>query len=97
MLAGFAVKATTEGWRDAWLAHQVYIALGNLMTSAALLEIDTCPMEGFDPKAYDELLGLRAKGYRSVVCCALGYHAAGDKYAAPPKVRYPVTEVMATI
>ena len=67
------------------------------MTSAAMLGIDACPMEGFDSQRYDELLGLRAKGYRAVVCCALGYRAAGDKYATLPKVRYEVTDVVERI
>jgi nitroreductase len=97
MVAGFAQKSAAEGWQSSWLAYQVYIALGNLMTSAAMLGIDTCPMEGFDPQRYDELLGLKARGYRPVVCCALGYRAASDKYAALPKVRYPAADVLETI
>jgi Nitroreductase family len=43
---------------NAWSARQVYIALGQFMTSAAMLGIDTCPMEGFIPARYDEVLGL---------------------------------------
>ncbi|MEO7934077.1 MAG: NAD(P)H-dependent oxidoreductase [Chthoniobacterales bacterium] len=77
-----------------WITRQAYIALGNLMTSAALLGIDTCPMEGFDPAKYDEILGLNTMGLRSVVTCTVGYRAASDKYAAVPKVRFPASEVV---
>lgn len=72
-----------------WATRQVYIALGQFMTSAALLGIDTCPMEGFIPPKINELLGLEAQGYAAVVLCPAGYRAADDKYATLPKVRYP--------
>ena len=78
---------------NSWSARQVYIALGFLMTCAAMLEIDTCPMEGFVPSEYDRILGLPAKGYHSVVICPLGYRAEDDKAADRPKVRFP-TEVV---
>jgi nitroreductase len=80
-----------------WSALQTYIALGNFMTSAALLGIDTCPMEGIDPVKYDEVLGLPEKGYRTVVACAAGYRAADDKYAELPKVRFPASELITHI
>jgi nitroreductase len=77
-----------------WAARQSYIALGNFMTAAALLGVDTCPMEGFDPVKYDEILGLPAQGFRAVVACAAGYRAEDDKYAALPKVRLPAGELI---
>jgi nitroreductase len=77
-----------------WSALQTYIALGNFMTSAALLGIDTCPMEGIDPVKYDEVLGMPEKGYRTVVACAAGYRAADDKYASAPKVRFAANELI---
>ena len=77
-----------------WAARQAYIALGNFMTSAALVGIDTCPMEGFDPAKYDEILGLPAQGFRAVVACAAGYRAADDQYAELPKVRFPASELI---
>ncbi len=77
-----------------WAALQCYIALGNFMTSAALLGIDTCPMEGIDPAKYDELLGLRAQGYHTVVVCVAGYRKEDDKYARLPKVRFATEEVI---
>ncbi len=69
-------------------ARQASLALGTFMTSAALMGIDTCPMGGFNPDEYDKTLDLTAKGLASVVCCAGGYRAAGDKYAAQKKVRF---------
>ena len=77
-----------------WAARQAYIALGNFMTSAALVGVDTCPMEGFEPAKYDEILGLPAQGFRAVVACAAGYRAADDKYAELPKVRFPASELI---
>ena len=77
-----------------WATRQVYIALGNFMTSAALLGVDTCPMEGIEPAKYDRLLNLPEKGLATVVACAAGYRAADDKYADLAKVRYSPAEVI---
>ena len=77
---------------DIWTAKQAYIALGQFMTTAALLNIDTCPMEGIIPAKYDEVLGL--DGYATKVVCPAGYRAADDKSAARPKVRFPTEEVV---
>jgi len=77
-----------------WAMRQVYIALGNFMTSAALLGIDTCPMEGLDPRAYDEILGLPAQGYATCVAVAAGYRAGEDKYATLAKVRFAASDVI---
>ncbi len=80
-----------------WAARQAYIALGQLMTAAALLGIDTCPMEGFEPAKFDEILGVRKDGYATLAAVALGYRAESDKYATLPKVRFPKTEVIKTL
>ncbi len=81
----------------AWAAKQCYIALGNFMTAAALLGIDTCPMEGFVPARYDEILGLPEQGLTAAVACAAGYRSAGDKYASLPKVRFPASKLIVHI
>ncbi len=94
---GFVDKANNEGWVDTWATHQVYIAIGQLMTSAALLGIDACPMEGISPDDYDNILGLEEKGYHSVLGCALGYRDESDKYASLPKVRYEQGDVVEVI
>jgi nitroreductase len=73
---------------------QVYLALGNLLTSAALLGLDSTAIGGFDPDAYDELLGLKGSGYRSVVAASVGYHAADDANATAPKVRFAREELI---
>lgn len=95
------LKDIVHGPRSAdaagWASRQAYIALGNFMTCAALLGVDTCPMEGLDPREYDTILDLPAQGWHTVVACAAGYRAESDKYAALPKVRYPRTEVVTHI
>jgi nitroreductase len=77
-----------------WSARQAYIALGNLLSSAALLGIDACPMEGFVPVEFDKVLGLPAQGLTAVVCCALGYRHPEDQYAAAPKVRFAKNQLV---
>jgi nitroreductase len=77
-----------------WATRQAYIALGNLMTSAAVLGVDTCPLEGLDPAKYDEILDLPQQGLATVVACAVGYRSATDKYASLAKVRFPAQELI---
>ena len=89
-----ADKARQAGNLDDWMARQVYIALGQFMTAAALLAIDTCPMEGFEPARYDDILGLATQGYTALCACAAGYRAADDKDAATRKVRFKTEEVV---
>lgn len=79
---------------ERWTSNQLYIALGNLMTSAALLGIDTCPIEGFSPVEYDRILGLDGSAFRSRVVCACGYRSVDDKYASLAKVRYQISELI---
>ncbi len=78
----------------AWAKLQVYIALGQLMTSAAHIGIDTCPMEGFIPEKYDQILGLTAKGYSAAVLCPVGYRDSTDPYAQNAKVRFSTAEMI---
>jgi len=80
-----------------WSARQTYLALGNLITSAAVLGVDSCPMEGFVPAEYDRLLGLSNSGYAAVVQCALGYRSPDDKYSKLPKVRFDAKELVQRI
>ncbi|MBV2351775.1 NAD(P)H-dependent oxidoreductase [Synechococcus sp. HK05] len=77
-----------------WAANQVYISLGNLLTSAALLGVDTCAIEGFSPADYDRILGLETSDYQSCVVCACGYRSADDKYASLAKVRYAASDLI---
>jgi nitroreductase len=93
MIAGFAEAKSCEQ-RYEWNVRQVYIALGQLMTTAAVLEIDSCPLEGISASAYDRILGLEATGYATVVACALGYRSDADKYAVTPKARFDLDAVI---
>lgn len=93
MICGFAEKMSDED-RRAWNIRQVYIALGQLMTTAAVLGIDTCPMEGISPTGYDRVLGLEYSGYATAVACALGYRSGDDKYATMPKARFALEKVI---
>lgn len=93
-IMGSYKAAAENGTLDEWCAKQVYIAIGQAMTAAALLGIDTCPMEGILPAKYDELLGLDAQGYSSICSVAFGYRAADDKHADLLKVRFPKSQVI---
>lgn len=80
-----AAKSKTQ--RQQWAHQQVHIALGNLLTCAALMEVDTCPMGGFDKDGYDSVLKLTARGFKSSIICPIGYRHPDDKQASVPKVR----------
>jgi nitroreductase len=94
MMVGNIIKRCDEPKRKEWAANQVYIALGNFLTSAALLGIDACPMEGIEPAKYDEILGLEKSGLSTVVAAAAGYRAATDKYSLAKKVRFSRDQVL---
>jgi nitroreductase len=97
MVIGGIIQAKNDVARQEWASRQVYIALGNFLNSAAVLGIDACPMEGFDPAKYNEILGLTEKGLSAVVVATAGYRAATDKYAALKKVRSPKNEVVVRV
>jgi nitroreductase len=82
---------------DAWVSRQVYIALGTFLTTAAVLGIDACPMEGFDRAQFDQILSLPEKGYFATVLAAAGYRAEDDAYAKLPKVRFGAEDVISHI
>jgi nitroreductase len=75
-----------------WTSKQAYIALGTLLTACAVEGIDTCPMEGFNATAYDEILGLKERNLRTVVLAAVGFRAADDIYQHKKKVRKPLED-----
>ena len=92
MLVGTMCNATFD--INEWAARQAYIAIGFFMATAAMLGIDVCPIEGFEPPKYDEILGLESIGYSACVVAAAGYRSSSDKYATLPKVRYKVEDVV---
>lgn len=77
-----------------WALEQVNIALGQFMAVCAMMGIDTCALGGIQATKFDEILGLREKGLRTVVACAAGYRLETDKYATTPKVRFPEDRVL---
>ncbi|CAD6534373.1 Oxygen-insensitive NAD(P)H nitroreductase [Paraburkholderia hiiakae] len=77
----------------AWMEKQAYLALGTLLIGASTLEIDACPMEGFDARALDEELGLREQGLTALVVIGLGYRGADDFNAKLPKSRLSAASV----
>jgi nitroreductase len=99
-LAGFERAMVTHVQRpkpfdvDEWSKRQLYIALGTFLTSAAVLGVDACPMEGIDPAGYDALLGLAEHGYATVCVAAAGRRASDDAYAALAKVRFEARDVI---
>jgi nitroreductase len=93
-ILGDLIKGPRNAWIDQWSARQAYLALGEFLTSAALLGIDATPMEGFMPPSYDDILGLGNLGYAAVVVAAAGYRHADDKYAKATKVRMPTHELI---
>ena len=95
LLTSFAEKKPED--IKLWMEKQAYLALGNLLTACAIEEIDACPMEGFEPEKYDELLQLEEKGLRSVLVLPVGYRAEDDFFSGLKKVRRGVNEVIMEI
>lgn len=77
-----------------WATHQAYLVLGTLLTVCAIEEIDSCPMEGFEPEKYDEILGLEGHNLRSVLALPVGYRSKDDFFAELKKVRRPLDETI---
>jgi len=84
-------KKTPDEIKD-YCIKQAYLALGNLLTVCAIEGIDACPMEGFEPSEYDELLSLKEKGLESVLIMPIGYRAKDDMFADFKKVRKEISE-----
>ncbi len=80
-----------------WTARQTYIALGTLLAAASELRIDICPMEGFKPEKYNEILGLNEKGLNAAVIATIGYRSEDDSYQYAEKVRKPKDELFVNI
>ena len=95
------IKNTTlqlsEQDQNDWAAKQAYIALGNLLSSAASMKIDTCPMEGFDAEKFDEILGLKNKNLTTAVIAPIGYRSEEDQYQHLVKVRKSKSDLIEII
>ena len=90
-----AVSKFDETQAKAWAAKQTYIALGFGLAAALELDLDSCPMEGFDPEAFKKILELPDNLY-PVVALAVGYRATDDAAAKKPKVRFAKEELFST-
>lgn len=77
-----------------WAQKQTYLAMGFLLETAALLQIDSCPLEGIEPSQYDEILGLSHSAYGTVAGTALGYRHLQDNYQHAAKVRFDAGDVV---
>ncbi|MFM7800981.1 MAG: NAD(P)H-dependent oxidoreductase [Limnohabitans sp.] len=96
LLKKFAARSTSENFEHA--ARQVYIALGASLIAAAIENVDSTPMEGFQPDAVDRILNLSARGLRSVTLMPLGYRLSGQDWLEPlTKVRRPRNEFVTTM
>ncbi|MBP4138383.1 nitroreductase family protein [Flavobacterium geliluteum] len=81
-----------------WSAKQAYIGLGTGLIAAANLQVDACPMEGFNTERFDKLLGLKEKKLKSVVLLALGYRdEENDQFTKLKKVRISMDEFVTSI
>ena len=88
LLSKYPVRSAEENFQHA--ARQAYIGLGLALAAAAMEEVDSTPMEGFDSKALDEILNLGDKGLKSVAIMPLGYREADQDWLANlKKVRKP--------
>jgi nitroreductase len=92
MLGSLARMDAAQAHR--WAARQTYIALGVFLSAAAMMGLDACPMEGFEPEKYDEILGLKQKRLGAVVLATAGYRSPEDKYATAAKSRLETPDVI---
>ena len=77
-----------------WLGQQIFIALGNVLTTCAVKGIDSCAIGGFQADKYTEVLNLKEKGLTPLVCLAVGYRSEEDTYQLLNKVRKPLNELV---
>ncbi len=80
-----------------WTAKQAYIALSTAMSACAELQIDCTPMEGFEPDAINEKLGLAEKGLNASVLLTIGYRHTDDAAQHSNKVRKPIDIIFETL
>ncbi|MEG1379143.1 MAG: NAD(P)H-dependent oxidoreductase [Bacteroidales bacterium] len=80
-----------------WSAEECYIAATIAMAACAELQLDSCPIGGFDPKEYDRLLNLSAQKLNATLVLPIGYRAADDEYQFAAKVRKPMDELFRSI
>lgn len=92
-----SVLTFSDEQKEVWASRQAYIALGNLLSAAAELKIDACPMEGFNPDEFDKLLDLPSKNLKSVTLATIGYRHKNDQLQNAKKVRKSKEELFTRI
>lgn len=92
MKGSFANKSEDE--ISSWATKQVYLTMGHMLASLAVLQIDACPMEGLDPQAYDKILDLDAKQLKTIVAMPIGVRAPDDASATALKVRKDLSDII---
>ena len=97
MMIGDLVNGPRAQVISTWAQKQCYIAMGQMMLAAATLGVDSCPMEGLDPAAYDKILNLESTGFATVAAVAFGYRHSDDKYQFAKKSRFPSNQVIQKI
>jgi nitroreductase len=96
LLSSYPQKDAEENFNHA--AKQAYIAFSQAITAAAYEGVDATPLEGFDPAAVDEILGLRKKGLRSTVLLPIGYRQEDKDWLVNlKKVRKPMEDLVTII
>lgn len=88
-----SINRMTEDQKIVWNHKQSYIGLGVLLSAAADLGIDACPMEGFQAGKFDEILGLKESGLTTSVIAPIGFRADDDIFSKAVKVRKPKEEL----
>lgn len=88
------IKPKGETAIKTWMAHQVYLSLGFFLSACASLDVDSTPMEGIDPEAYDRIL--KPEGYKTLFAVAIGFRDKEDanQPAKTPKFRFPKEKVV---
>jgi len=92
LIANFSEKQPPEIRH--WMSNQLYLTLGALLTVCAIENIDACPIEGFESKKYDALLGLEKMDLESVIVLPVGYRDESDFFINLKKVRRGIDELV---
>lgn len=80
-----------------WTRRQAYIAMGFLLETAALIQVDATPIEGLSPEKYDEILNLSSSKYATVAAITLGFRSVNDTYQSVTKSRFDETDIFQII
>ena len=90
-------SSMNESEKREWAHQQAYIALGTLLTTAAVMKIDTCPIAGFEPHGFDSVLGLAEQALETSILCPIGVRHPEDRNARLPKVRYSHSDMIMNV